>query len=101
MSRSRSRETHRRRHLEAGLREAVRKARNADKKAATVLPVTPGHGELWRLLCDIERAGLRLWDVARAVRFDEDERAMLAQAVASHLAATTPGSVLRRHRLAK
>ena len=101
MSRSRSRQTFRRRRLEDGLREAIRRARNADAKAAKALPASPGHGELWRLLCDIERGGLCVWDVARAVHCTEDETAMIARAVAPRLAGMTPGSVLRRHKLAK
>jgi hypothetical protein len=86
MSRSRSRETHQRRRLEDRLREAVRRARKADAKAAQAHPAMPGHGELWQLLCDIERSGHCVWDVARAIRCTEDEKAMIAQAVAPHLA---------------
>ena len=101
MSRSRSRETHRRRRLEDGLREAVHRARTADSKAAKTHPARHGHGELWQLLCDIERSGLCVWDVARAMRCSKDETAMIAQAVAPHLAGMIPGSVHRRHKLAK
>lgn len=101
MSRSRSRQTFRRRRLEDGLREAIRGARTADAKAGKALPVKPGHGELWRLLRDIERGGLRVWDVARVVRCTEDEKAMIAQAVGPRLAAMTRKSVLRRHEQAK
>lgn len=98
MSRSRSRARQRRQRWEAALRAAVIRARNADVEAVQAPDLTPGHGELWKLFCDIERAGLRVWDVARAIACTEDERAMIAQAVAPHLAGMTSGSVLHRHK---
>ncbi|HEY7327641.1 MAG TPA: hypothetical protein VH592_08380 [Gemmataceae bacterium] len=99
MSRTRSRARKRRRRLEDGLREAIHQARNADAKASQSLNVTPGHGALWQLLCDIERSGLCVWDVARAIRCTEEEKVMIAQAVAPSLAGMTPGNVLRRQQL--
>jgi hypothetical protein len=93
-SRSSTRARKRRRRLLDRLREAVLKARDADAKAALAQPLTPGHGELWQLLCDIVRSNLCVWDVARAIHCTEDEVAMIAQALAPHLAGMTPASVL-------
>jgi hypothetical protein len=95
MSRSRSRSRQRRRRLEAGLREAVAEAREADARAARGVPGTHGHGKLWQLLQDIERSGLCVWDVAKAIECSEDERAMIAQVVAPALAGMTRVSVIR------
>ena len=99
MSRSRSRARQRRQRWEAALRAAVIRARNADARAVQAPDLTPGHGELWKLFCDIERAGLRVWDVARVIACTEDERVMIAQAIAPHLAGMTSGSVQRRQAL--
>ncbi len=101
MSRSRSRARQRRQRLVSGLREAVIQARNADAEAAQSPAVKPGNGELYRVLCDIERAGLFVWGVADAIHCTEDERAMIAQVVAPALAGMTPGNVLHRHKLAE
>jgi hypothetical protein len=86
MSRSRNRARHRRKRLETGLREAVIRARKADSEAAHARVVTPGKGELWRLFRDLERADLQVWNVARAIHCTEDEKAMIAKAVAPDLA---------------
>ena len=96
MSRSRSRAHKCRQRLEAGLREAVFRARAADAEAADTPSPTPGNGALWKLLSDIERSSLCVWDVARAVACTEDELAMIALAVAPHLAGMT-----RRHERAE
>ena len=85
--------------MEDDLREVVRQARNADAKAAESYRVTPGHGALWRLLRDLIRSGRTVWSVARAIRCTEDEKAMIAQVVAPHLAGMTPGHVRKRHQL--
>ena len=96
MSRSRSRACQRRRRLEAGLREAVKRARTSDAAGANTPTETRENGALWKLLRDIERSNLCVWDVARAIQCTEDELAMIAQIVAPHLAAMTPGSVYDR-----
>jgi hypothetical protein len=96
MSRSRNRARRRGQRLEVGLREAITRARNADTLAVKASQLTAVHGELWQLLCDIERSGFRVWEVARAVRCSEDEMAMIAQVVAPALAGMSPASVLSR-----
>lgn len=101
MSRSKSRARQRRQRLEAALREAVRTARTADTKASQSRHVTHEHGALWQLLRTIERSKQCVWDVVRVIRCTEDERAMIAQAVAPHLAGMTPGNIVRRRKLAK
>ncbi len=98
MSRAMTRARRRSQRLTAGLREAVIRARAADGKAARAREATPGHGQLWRLLRDIEQAGLCVWNIAREIECTEDETAMIAQAVAPQLAGMTPGSVLARRR---
>lgn len=93
MSNSRSRACKRRKRLEAGLREAFIRARTIDADGVKTLTGRRDNGELWKLLRDIERSGLCVWKVARAIRCTEDELAMIAQAV---LAGMPPGSVFRR-----
>jgi isochorismate hydrolase len=86
MSRSRSRKAKRFRRLKDTLRDAVRRARTADKKAAEKPFVKPGDGELAKLLRNIHRSDVRVWYVARVIRCTEEERAMIAKIVAPHLA---------------
>jgi len=94
-----------RRRFEDRLREAVRAAQSADAEGAAyaLRAASPraDNGELWRLLRDIASSGRCVWDVTRAVGCTDDEIAMIAQAVAPRLAGMTPGSVFRRHKLAK
>ncbi len=101
MSRSRSRGRHRRQRMEAALREAIERARSADARGADSPSEKPDNGQLWELLVAIERSGLQVWDVARAIRCSEDELAMIAQVVAPHLVRTAPGTVTLRDRYAK
>jgi uncharacterized membrane protein YebE (DUF533 family) len=60
-------------------------------------------GALWAMLVRLADSDERIWKLVQAVAasrnarsLDEDERAMIAQAVAPRLAGMTPGSVLRR-----
>src|SRR5690349_5105776 len=93
MSRTATRERQRRLRLEAELREAVNRARDADQRAAQ-LPPRPGgppdHGELWKVLCAIDLAGLCVWELADDVGCTEDERAMIATVVERHLTWARP-----------
>lgn len=86
MSRSRTRAAKRCRRLKNALREAIRKARNADANAARMPFVKPGDGELARLLRNIERSDICVWYVARIIRCTEEEKAMIAKIVAPDLA---------------
>lgn len=101
MSRTINRARQRRRRLEESLREAIIRARDADARAAQEHVPTPGNGEFWRLLKELDRRDLRLWDVAGAVACTDEEKAMIAQAVDPYLAGLTPGSVFHRRDRAK
>jgi hypothetical protein len=85
----------------AGLREAVLHARAADARDARAPNPSPGDGAFGQLLRDVERAGLPVFLVARAVVCSEYEVAMIMQVAAPPLAGMTPGNVLRRHKLAE
>ena len=96
MPRTRSRASRLRRRIVASLREVIRKARN-DANAPRRRQAPPqDNGALWQLLRDINRSPLCVWDVARDVKCTEEERAMIAQVVAPHLAGMTPRDVLKR-----
>jgi hypothetical protein len=91
MSRSKSRKCRRLRRLE----EAVAWAMETDAVAASRPHVTPGDGELARLLRDIEGSGRRVWEVAEVLgTMTAEERAMIhamiAQVVAPRLAGMAP-----------
>jgi hypothetical protein len=99
MSRTETRARQRRRRIEQGLQEAVIAARTADAQAAQDPALTPGHGALWRLLQDVNRSDLRVWDLVRMLPLTEEERQMIAQAVNPQLAGLTPGNIHHRHKL--
>lgn len=103
MSRAETSARKRRQRMENDLREVVRQARNADAKSVRANRFKPypqpGHGALWRLLRDLERSHQRLWPLADAIGCTEEEKAMIAQVIAPHLAGMTPGNVLHRHQL--
>lgn len=89
MSRSRTRARNRRALLEEA---------GAVFEAARELPEA-----FAELLHRLAESNLRVWGVAEAAArqkpLDDDERAMIAQAVAPRLASYASGSVRRRHKL--
>lgn len=86
MSRTRTRARNRRARLERFRAEFARFRDNPAKLSA--------------LLKDLSESDIPVWPIAEAAAgdrlLDDAERAMIAQAVAPHLAGMTPGSVWRR-----
>jgi hypothetical protein len=80
-------------------------AKNTDARAVRSAHVAihprPGHGALYRLLCDLDRSDQRLWPLAETIGCTPEETAIIAQIVAPQLAGMTPGNILRRHKLAE
>jgi predicted sugar kinase len=106
MSNTRHRQRHRRRRLGDELLREVQQARAADtaSRAEIALQRVPGviepdHGQLWRVLKKIEHSGECVWRIVEAIDCDDDEKAMIAQAVNASLAGMS--RVSRRYDYAK
>ncbi|MCI0458573.1 MAG: hypothetical protein L0Z62_16540 [Gemmataceae bacterium] len=79
----------RRARQEAALREEAEAARERGSEA------------FWAFLTHRARSDKRVWDVARVIACDDDELAMIMQAIDRRRAGTTPGAVLYRHESAE
>jgi hypothetical protein len=96
VSRSRSRAAKRFRRYQDALRYAVRYARNAEASASRMRFLKPAAAALEKLLRDIDRSDICVWDVARAIQCTEEEEAMIAKIVAPHLDRKTQNHVFSR-----
>src|SRR5262249_41065886 len=75
---------------------ARRRAARTEELRAEVESVRDSSARFEALLRRLEAQDREVWDVARVAALDEDERSMVAQVAAPHVAERTSGRVLRR-----